>query len=263
MPQPINRIVPDPHCYLDNKVLSDKPELAILVTQIFSTWARIEQRLNFLLVRVLGADSAPALAMFATLTAQHLQVGALLAAAEASFPADEFDVFHAAISVADGAQTPRNHLAHWAWGGCKQKPELLTLANPKMLHQRDFRVAKKIHAATSTEEVDIGEVAELNLFDASEILAYSKADIERALRDLNEAYEILGLLEIYIDPRFEVALGYHYSDTKVTHDELRDSALQLLNEKRLFREALGRRVAGRKSNPRLPHGSNPQGPARS
>jgi hypothetical protein len=64
MPQPINRIVPNPHCYLDNNILADKPDLAILVTRIFATWAGIEQRLNFILVRVLGADAAPALRWF-------------------------------------------------------------------------------------------------------------------------------------------------------------------------------------------------------
>jgi hypothetical protein len=243
---------------LDNNILEGKPDLAILVTQIFSTWARIEQRLSFLLVRVLGADAAPALAMFATLTAQHLQIGALLAAAEAALPPDDFDIFQAAISVADGAQAPRNHLAHWAWGGCKQRPELLTLANPKMLHQRDFRVARKIHTAKATDPVDPMEVAELNLFDASEILAYSKADLERALRDLKEAYQVLNLVEMYVDPRFEAALSHYYSDFEATRDELRDGALQQLNEKRLFREGLARRVAGRKSTPQSRHGSSPQ-----
>ena len=71
MPQPINRMVPDPHVYLDNSALSDKPEMAILVTQIFATWARIEQELSFLLVRVLGANSAPAIAMYSALPSQY------------------------------------------------------------------------------------------------------------------------------------------------------------------------------------------------
>lgn len=261
MPQPINRIIPDPHCYLDNNALADKPDLAILVTQIFSTWARIEQRLSFLLVRVLGADAAPALAMFETLTAQHLQIGALLAAAEATLSADDFDVFQAAISVADSAQAPRNHLAHWAWGGCKQRPALLTLADPKMLHERDFRVAKRIHTAKSVQDVDPMEVAELNMFDPSGILAYSKADLERALRDLKEAYLVLNLVETYIDPRLDATIGHYYADFAVTRDELRDGALEKLNDLRLFGEALARRVASRKSTPQPPHGSNPKGSA--
>jgi hypothetical protein len=197
--------------------------------------------MNFLLVRVLGADSAPALAMFATLTAQHLQIGALLAAAEASVSPEDFDIFQAAISVADSAQTPRNHLAHWAWGGCKQRPALLTLANPKMLHDRDFRVAKKVHTAQADQPVDVWELAALNLFDESEILAYSKADLERALRDLKEAYEVLCLVEMYIDTRFERSLGHYYADVDLTREELRAGALGQLNEKRLFREALARR----------------------
>jgi Helix-turn-helix len=59
MPQPIDRIVPDPHVYLKTDILQDKPEFAILVAEIFSVWARIEQELSLLLIRVLGANAAP------------------------------------------------------------------------------------------------------------------------------------------------------------------------------------------------------------
>ena len=84
MPQPINRVVSDPEVYLQVGILKDKPELAVLVAEIFSVWARIELELSYLVVRVLGADAAPAIAMYSTLTAQRLQLGALQAAAKAA-----------------------------------------------------------------------------------------------------------------------------------------------------------------------------------
>src|SRR4051812_31129463 len=121
MPQPINRIVPNAHVILRTTVLNDKPDFAILVAQIFATWARIEQQLSFLLVRVLGAQAAPAIAMYSTLTAQHLQLGALDAAAKAGLQEGDYQVFKAAVLVADMAQTPRNHLAHWTWAECKDR----------------------------------------------------------------------------------------------------------------------------------------------
>ena len=121
MPQPINKIVPDAHVYLSYDVLQDKPELALLVCKIFAIWGRIEQQLTVLLVRVLRADYEPALAIYSTLTAQHLQNRALDAAAKATLSADDYLIFSAAISVSESAQAPRNHLAHWSWGGCKHK----------------------------------------------------------------------------------------------------------------------------------------------
>ena len=59
------------------------------------------------------------------------------------------------------------------------------LADPKMLQDRDFRVALAVHSADSPRGVARDEVAALNLFDTSSVLAYSKADLERALRDLS------------------------------------------------------------------------------
>jgi hypothetical protein len=260
MPQPINRIIPEPHVYLTSDALKDKPDMAILVCQIFAVWARIEHQLSFLLVRVLGADSEPALAMYATLTAQHLQLGALQAAAAASLAADDFEVFKACAAVAESVQKPRNHLAHWIWASCKQLPELLCLADPKMLHKRDFRVAKLIQTAPSPWEADLMEVAYANLFDHSEILAYSKPDLDRTLRDLNEAHFILLQLSDFLDPTLDEHLTILMPTKRRGRDVIRAEALQKLNEQRLFREALARIRGGQKSTPPPPSGPNPQGP---
>jgi hypothetical protein len=62
----------------------------------------------------------------------------------------------------------------------------LILADPQMLRERDFRVAKAI-----ASKADLHEVVQMNLFDPSEALAYSKSDLERALRDLEESYYVL------------------------------------------------------------------------
>jgi hypothetical protein len=249
MPQPITKIVQNPHVYLDNNILADKSDMAILVTNIFATWARIEQELNFLLVHILGAEATPAIAMFQTLTAQHLQLGALEAAAKAALSAEDFEIFLAALSTADSAQTPRNHLAHWAWGGCKQRPDLLVLANPKMLRERDFRVAKGIVA-----NLEILQIAELNLFDNSQSLAYSKPDLQRALRDLREAHDTVHTLAMYLDPA-PMSVFSTASEEAFTQDQIRALAFQSLNGKRLFREALARIRADQQSTQQAPPGS--------
>ena len=88
MPQPLNRVISNgefsPIGIRPNEsgILDDKPELAKFVASIFGLWATIEHNLSLLLVSVLGADAEPAIAMFATLTAQRQQMGALEAAAK-------------------------------------------------------------------------------------------------------------------------------------------------------------------------------------
>jgi hypothetical protein len=262
MPQPINRMVPHPEVYLDTNILADKPDLASLVCQIFAVWARIEQELNFLFFIVLGADAAPAIAIYAELKTQQLQNVALEAAAKAALPLEDYECLKAAISVANSTQTPRNHLAHWSWGGCRQLPDVLALANPKMLKERDFRVAKHL-SAKELDEIDPLEVAVLNFFDDSEILAYSKRDLERSLRDLKETEVIFTFLRHYLNPRSLEVMARRFEPFGIKQDVTRASLLQTLNGQRLFREAMDRIRASRKSTPQSPRGSSPQEPAES
>jgi hypothetical protein len=248
MPQPFNKVVPDAHVYIDSGALSDKPDMAVLVARIFAVWAQIEHELSFLLVRVLGAEAAPAIAMHATLTAQHLQNSALQAAAKAALLPDQFDIFQAALSTAESASTPRNHLAHWIWGGCKQRPELLALFDPKMVKARDFRVEKFYSQNPHRGPDDIIKNIELHYFDTSNVLAYSKTDLERALRDIIESFQTLVLLGIYLNPVSAASLA-KFTEFEASPQEIVTELLEKLNGLRLFREALDRIRAGRNNRP--------------
>jgi hypothetical protein len=250
MPQPFSFILPNAKVTQTEDALEDKPEMAVLVSKIFATWATIEHELSLLLMRVLGADAAPAIAMHETLTAQHLQVRALQAAAQAALEPEVFDIFQAAIAVTESAQTPRNHLAHWMWGKCEQKPELLALGDPKSFKIRAARITKAIEEKRAITRIDAA-------VDPAWVLAYSKGDLVRALRDLKEALEILSTVGLYIHLR-KVALR---TQTAAEVAALEASTLQLLSEKRLFREALARIRKGRGSTPPPSGGSHPPSPA--
>lgn len=249
MPQPINRIVRDPHVYLDSNVLGDKPELAQIVCQIFAVWAAIEQELNFLFYVVLGADAAPAIAIYSELRTQNLQSVALEAAAKAALSPEDHEIFKAALSVADKVKTARNHLAHWAWAGCKQRPDLLALCDPKMIKERDFRVALHVKSKGDPENVHPLEYGVLHLFDASKILAYTKEDLERSLRDLDEAASILAFLRHYLDPSALAVVRKTMPNLGIPPGQERAELLKSLNDRRLFREALAHTRASQKSTP--------------
>src|ERR1700760_583494 len=103
MPQPINKIVPNPRVILDTDVLEDKPEIAILIVKIFAIWANIERRLGVLLVHLLGADDVHAHAIYSILETQNLRTKALEAAAKSALPPDDLDIFHAALTVVNSA----------------------------------------------------------------------------------------------------------------------------------------------------------------
>ena len=171
MPQPLNRVIPNGEFRPNESVLNDNPELAKLVASIFALWASIEHSLSLLLVSVLGADAEPAIAMFATLTAQHLQMGALEAAAKAALSPNDFEVFCAAISMIESVQTPRNHLAHWIWGTCEQLPDALLLAEPKAQKDRDRDLKLAFERADGP---DVNEIINLSRYDPATVLVYRR-----------------------------------------------------------------------------------------
>jgi hypothetical protein len=268
MPQPINRIVRNPTVYLDANILHDKPEMAAIVCKILATWATIEREQSLLLVRVLGADAAPAIAMYQTLQTQRLQNVALQAAAKHALSGDDHLVFLAVISVLESTQTPRNHLAHWTWAGCKERPDLLALADPQMVRDRDFRVAKyykqprRLSIATMAD--DFIQLWNVHQFDDSFILGYSKDDLVRALRDLEEAEQCLNDLRVYLDPAQTINVGkMAHPDVdpegEITPEVLKAHMRDRLSGKRLFREALDRLRKGQQTPPETPS-SPPQSP---
>jgi hypothetical protein len=214
MPQPLTRLVPDGKFIPNWSVLDDKPEMSALVAGIFGVWGYIERDLGLLLVNVLGADAEPAIAMFSTLTAQHLQMGALEAAARTSLSPDVFDVFDAATCVVESVQADRNRLAHWIWGSCDALPDALLLADPKShkersqkrmaaMPQQSVRDANKL-----VREHPIGEwvnvmiqMLEQNKFepyDPSSVLVYTQDDLRRVKRDTVSAQKIMSTTTLYL-----------------------------------------------------------------
>jgi hypothetical protein len=252
MPQPIIKIVPDPRVILDTDALEEKPALAILVVKIFAVWANIERRLSVLLVHLLGADQVHAHAIFSILQTQALQTKAMEAAAKSALSSDDMEIFDAVLTVVSSVQKTRNRLAHWPLGKCLQRPDLLVLADPDGLKDWDTRYAAHFQSLKPDETSFWGNV----LVDQSKFYAYTKADLEREVRDLSEAEIIAFLLKSYLDTSFAAAHAKLFNGPD-DPEVIRAQVLHQLNEKRLFVKALAQIRARRKSIPPRPHESNP------
>jgi hypothetical protein len=252
MPQPINRIVSDAHVILNTDAISGRPDFAVIICKIFATWASIEREINTLLIRLLGAKAAPAHAIFSILQTQSLQSKALEAAAKATLDGTSFEASNAFMIVVESVQKTRNRLAHWAWGSCKNRPDLFILADPSMLKERDARTAAHFQSL-QPGTLDVAETWNAIQFNDSLIFAYTKADLERELRDLKEADRIALLFSMFLDPSVGVA---HAKSLELPEsaEQIRALLLDRLKEQRLFREALDRINANRKSTPQQPHG---------
>jgi hypothetical protein len=245
VPNPFSRIVSGAKISLRADALADKPDMAVLVSQIFAVWADIEFHLSLLLVQMLGADEHPAVAMYSTITSQYMQSRAVDAAARAALSGDDYQIFLAMVSVVESVRTPRNQLAHWLWGVCEQRPDLLAVADPKMIkttHLRARRVALKDFRIK-------GDEAQPYAFDLDHVVGYSTADLERAKSDLEQARAIVIGVGHYFDPGFLKKLLSSNRKTGAAFqsmglDEMRSEFLKVLQKMRPFSEALERTRAG-------------------
>jgi hypothetical protein len=184
-----------------------------------------------------------------------LQTKALDAAAKSALSPDDRDIFDAALTVVSSVQKIRNRLAHWVWGKCLQRPDLLLLADPDGLKAWDARNAAFFQSLKLNDSPFQASRFE---FDLSKVYAYSKTDLEREVRDILEAEQIAFCLQGYLDPSFSIAHAKIFNEPG-TPEEIRAQIFLQLSDKRLFAEALAQIRARRQSTPPPPHGSRPQG----
>jgi len=239
MPQRITAFVKDPHIVLDVNVLAYKPDMAALVCQIFAGWSSVERELSVLLVRLLGADAAPALAIFSILQTQSLQTKAIEAAAQSMMSPSEFQIFSAVLQVVEAVKKTRNKLAHWAWARCEEHPEFILLGDPNSWKQREKRMASHFQKLIPGQ-ADPSETWNAIQFDDGSFLAYRKADLEREVRDLTAADRLLLLYGIYLDP--SPAVAQLASNTPMTKEYLREHTMEAMLGIPMFKEALNRRA---------------------
>jgi hypothetical protein len=85
MPQPFSQFHRGefPKYKLGPIAIAERPVLAVAVAQAIAIWAYVEQELGSLLVKILGGDAGPSLAMYGALVSTAAQNAALNAAAEA------------------------------------------------------------------------------------------------------------------------------------------------------------------------------------
>jgi hypothetical protein len=242
MPQPLSRVKPGATVRQRPAILDHlSPKYAQLVAGIFSNWSLVEYRLSVLLVRILGADAEPALAIFATLEAQHLQFRAIEAAAKAALEEKEYDVFKATMGVARSVQTPRDQLAHWVWAHSPELPDALLLAEPKSAKERD----REFTRALESGETDSEKISALNTFDPAHVQVYREGDLQRARDNLEQAVQITFLTVVYLDGTFKGRIKpLPWTRSSPTRDQL----FQQLYGLRLFQEAWDRIQTDRKKS---------------
>jgi hypothetical protein len=248
MPQPLSRISPDATVTLWPSV--DSRVVYVLASSIIALSAQVDHELSLLLVRIIGADARPALAMFDELDSPRAQLRLLGAAARAHLGpgTKQHRVFKAVLKSAEVAQAERHKVAHWIWGHCPELPGALLLADPRAVRTQTIELTRMLEKRknalvyvlqTDDEQGKQDDIALSKLYaaDKESILVYRDGDLSRSIRDLSEALTALHYFRYFLNPIAVNKLAP--SNPELVDLETSEGALRRLNSLRLFREAYG------------------------
>jgi hypothetical protein len=134
-PQPLSRVCSHATIILNNaghRALSERPDLAILVSEAINSWSQVEAFLLRLFVALLGGNSALSAKIYLALEIQTAKTAALAEAVKnLSDPAKQ-QLVKAVVAISKTNQKHRDKLAHHVWGISPHLPDALLLADPKV-----------------------------------------------------------------------------------------------------------------------------------
>jgi hypothetical protein len=129
--------------------MSLRPNLAIKVARCIAQWSEIEVHLGAFLGFLLHAHPKAAWAMYTKIDNRAAQLRMITAAAEASVPANHFDVISILLSsILRPVMRERDKLAHWTWGHSEHLPDALLISEPAETLDGLMRVLINIRVST-------------------------------------------------------------------------------------------------------------------
>lgn len=169
------------------------PELSAIAANCIALGAQIESLYGSILTTVLGAEAAPAAAMYRSIQNSSIQTTVVLAAAKTVLKPSEFDVLSVIVGICNAALKPRHQLAHWVWGQSNGYPEAIVLIDPKALLEYEIGIGRFM--------VPNEGRALLDKFDTRTCAVYDKPALDEALNALVEAEMLLATFRYSVIPQ--------------------------------------------------------------
>lgn len=135
MPNPISLVRPNASIIIANaggRILSQRPQLAVLVAEAINSWCNVEAFLLRLFVQLFGGNNSLAARIYLSFEIQSAKTAALAEAVK-SIPDPALQgLMRAVIAISKTNQKHRNKLVHHVWGISPELSDALLLADPKI-----------------------------------------------------------------------------------------------------------------------------------
>lgn len=215
-PQPLSRVHPTTPVLFDPKALTERPELALLISRAIAGWSEIEGQMGYLLIRMLGANAESALAMYGAITSAPAQIAAAKAAASSVLDPERLEMVEAVLKIASALSTKRHHLAHRIWGYSEDLKDALILADSKDIARKWMRTFEAFRAVSAG-----GQQPSMD-WPREKIFVYRANDLLELIGELDELRDYFYQLSFLVEPE----------------DQWRDRILGYLNAKPRIQQAL-------------------------
>ena len=139
-PQKLSVFPPSIQIILGGKAALARPDLAAIAAEIIAHSADTEAQFGGVLVSLLGAQAAPAAAMFYSLNNSHSQRQAVKAAMREALgeQSEELKILKVLMRGSAVVAVTRNKLAHWGWAYSRDIPKALLFVDPEALISHDM-----------------------------------------------------------------------------------------------------------------------------
>jgi hypothetical protein len=192
--QPFRLVVPEApgrHIDVGTHAIGQRPELEAIVGKCLIAWPSVEGEMAMVLGQLLGAQHAPALAVFQSLRRSTAQRDAISEAAAVALMDDvDRELLTAILNVHKAVEAERNAFAHGHFGCCNTFPDgLLWMSTRDYIR---FRAGRTL----SIDVPHYGEKEHAALL--ATIFVYRKDDLETIYTDIEDQTTIWFLMTTYL-----------------------------------------------------------------
>ncbi|MBL8544641.1 MAG: hypothetical protein JNJ63_12610 [Hyphomonadaceae bacterium] len=197
MPNPLSKVSNKAKPHFGPNALAERPELAVLALECIARWSHVENAMGRLLAHMLGAESAPAVAMFQSLTSSAARLDALQAAAQRALQPDRLTQLTVGIRYARRIANQRHGFAHHLWGYAADLPDALLLIDPE--HLSNLAVEEQLYRQALNDGRISWDAGLEPRMERKHIQVYRKKDFEAFHETAGNAIIFMVTLSVIVD----------------------------------------------------------------
>jgi hypothetical protein len=133
MPQPLSKVKSIKFSIWGTIAMSERPLLALAITQVIAAWAETELRLAGLLAIFLKSEMPTGMSMYLNLTSAESRRAVLNGAAQKALTAEKYELYSKTMRAIKPVRDRRNEFAHGIWGFCHELPDALLWVNQNIV----------------------------------------------------------------------------------------------------------------------------------